>query len=192
MACARSEEICVSVREGLVMIFSVVRTPLVMVSAVFTFLLFLSERGLAQNTELESLRALVKGMEQQLQQALQRIDQLEKEKGSTYSNASSKSRDRSKRCKARRRRSIQRLAWCSTPSAEISTKPAAILISAAAEMGISASVDPVCQNATFFHRHRMASRSRRRRWITTSLPWNLTAAAAVSSPTSAACQGASP
>jgi septal ring factor EnvC (AmiA/AmiB activator) len=56
-----------------------------MVSAIFTFLLFLSEQGLAQNTELESLRALVKGMEQQLQQALQRIDQLEKEKGSTVS-----------------------------------------------------------------------------------------------------------
>ncbi len=63
--------------------FSVVRTPLVVVSAAFTFLLFLSERGWGQSTELESLRALVKGMEQQLQQALQRIDQLEKEKGST-------------------------------------------------------------------------------------------------------------
>ncbi len=50
-----------------------------MVSAIFTFWLFLSERGLAQNSEIESLRSLVKGMEQQLQKALQRIDQLEKE-----------------------------------------------------------------------------------------------------------------
>ena len=44
--------------------FSIVWTPLMMVSAVFTFVLCLSEGGWAQNSELESLRALVKGMEQ--------------------------------------------------------------------------------------------------------------------------------
>ena len=65
------------------MVLSALRTPSLVASAVFTVLLFISERGLAQNTELESLRSLVKGMEQQLQKALQRIDQLEKEKGTT-------------------------------------------------------------------------------------------------------------
>src|ERR1044072_1440327 len=69
--------------EGIVMISAIVRSPLGVVSAVFIIAILYPQRGWSQNTELESLRALVKGMEQQLQQALQRIDQLEKEKTST-------------------------------------------------------------------------------------------------------------
>ena len=65
------------------MVSSALRTPSLAASAVFTVLLFISERGLAQDSELESLRSLVKGMEQQLQKALQRIDQLENERGTT-------------------------------------------------------------------------------------------------------------
>ncbi len=53
------------------MVSSALRTPSLAASAVFTVLLFISERGLAQDTEIESLRSLVKGMEQQLQKALQ-------------------------------------------------------------------------------------------------------------------------
>ena len=52
-------------------------------SAAFTLwgLIFLvPTAALAQSSELESLRATVKGMEQQMQKALERIDQLEKEK----------------------------------------------------------------------------------------------------------------
>ena len=63
------------------MVSSAFWTPTRLASTLITVSLFISERGLAQNTELDALRALVKGMEQQLQQALQRIDQLEKEKG---------------------------------------------------------------------------------------------------------------
>ena len=42
--------------------------------------LLLPAQCLAQSSELESLKATVKGMEQQLQKALSRIEQLEKEK----------------------------------------------------------------------------------------------------------------
>ncbi len=47
------------------------------------FLLFLPQISFAQVSETESLRALVKEMQQQLQQALKRIDQLEKERAAT-------------------------------------------------------------------------------------------------------------
>ena len=52
-------------------------------SAAFTLwglIFFVPTAALAQSSELESLRATVKGMEQQMQKALERIDQLEKEK----------------------------------------------------------------------------------------------------------------
>jgi hypothetical protein len=156
------------------MIFSVVRTPLVMVSAVFTFLLFLSERGLAQNTELESLRALVKGMEQQLQQALQRIDQLEKEKGSTSVRVEQVEK------------SIQ-----AVQSAPTALNPAIGLVLDAnvqnlgkaggnfdfrsAELGISASVDPFARMYSFFNGTKDGVEVDEAAAITTSLPWNLTA-----------------
>lgn len=156
------------------MIFTIVRTPLVMVSAVFTFLLFLSEQGLAQNTELESLRALVKGMEQQLQQALQRIDQLEKEKGSTSGRVEQVEK------------SIQ--AVQSAPSA---LNPAIGMVLDAnvqnrgkaggnfdfrsAELGISASVDPFARMYSFFNGTKDGVEVDEAAAITTSLPWNLTA-----------------
>ena len=46
------------------------------------FLLMAPRLSFAQASELESLRATVKDMEQQMQKALERIDQLEKEKAS--------------------------------------------------------------------------------------------------------------
>ena len=154
--------------------FSVVRTPLVVVSAAFTFLLFLSERGWGQSTELESLRALVKGMEQQLQQALQRIDQLEKEKGSTSVRVEQVEK------------SIQ-----AVQSAPTALNPAIGLVLDAnvqnlgkaggnfdfrsAELGISASVDPFARMYSFFNGTKDGVEVDEAAAITTSLPWNLTA-----------------
>ena len=56
-------------------------------SAAFTLwglIFFVPTAALAQSSELESLRATVKGMEQQMQKALERIDQLEKEKSARW------------------------------------------------------------------------------------------------------------
>ena len=154
--------------------FSIVRTPLVVVSAAFTFLLLLSERGWGQGTELESLRALVKGMEQQLQQALQRIDQLEKEKGSTSVRVEQVEK------------SIQ-----AVQSAPTALNPAIGMVLDAnvqnrgkaggnfdfrsAELGISASVDPFARMYSFFNGNKDGVEVDEAAAITTSLPWNLTA-----------------
>ena len=156
------------------MIFPVVRAPLVMVSAVFSFSLFLSEQGLAQTNELESLRTLVKGMEQQLQQALQRIDQLEKEKGSTSVRVEQVEK------------SIQ-----AVQSAPTALNPAIGMVLDAnvqnrgeaggnfdfrsAELGISASVDPFARMYSFFNGTKDGVEVDEAAAITTSLPWNLTA-----------------
>ena len=64
----------------MIMVLSTLRMPILGASALVSFLLLFPVLGLAQSSELESLRATVKGMEQQMQKALERIDQLEKEK----------------------------------------------------------------------------------------------------------------
>lgn len=156
------------------MIFSVVRPPLVMVSAVFTFLLFLSERGLAQNTELESLRALVKGMEQQLQQALQRIDQLEKEKGTTVNRVDQVERSV---------KAVQSAPSALNPAigmafdavAEQRDKAGGNFNFRSAEIGISASVDPYARGYAFFTGSGDRVEVEEAAMVTTSLPWNLQA-----------------
>ena len=65
------------------MVTTMLRTPMATVFVLFSLFLLNSKLSFAQGSEIESLRSLVKGMEQQLQKALQRIDQLEKEKTST-------------------------------------------------------------------------------------------------------------
>jgi hypothetical protein len=138
------------------------------------FLFFHPQRGWAQNSELDSLRALVKGMEQQLQQALQRIDQLEKEKGSTVAKVEQVEK------------SIQ-----AVQSAPTALNPAIGLVLDAnvqnrgkaggnfdfrsAEMGISASVDPFARMYSFFNGTKDGVEVDEAAAITTSLPWNLTA-----------------
>jgi hypothetical protein len=156
------------------MIISIVRAPLVMVSAVFTFLLFLSEQGLAQNTELESLRALVKGMEQQLQQALQRIDQLEQEKGGTVTRVDQVE----KSVKA-----VQSAPSVLNPAigmafdavAEQSNKAGGNFDFRSAEVGISASIDPYARGYAFFTGSNHGVEVEEAAMVTTSLPWNLQA-----------------
>ncbi len=156
------------------MVLSALRTPSLAASAVFTVLLFISERGLAQNTELESLRSVVKGMEQQLQKALQRIDQLEKEKASTSVRVEQVEK------------SVQ--AVQSTPSAfnpaiglvldasvDQKSKVGGDFNFRAAELGFSASVDPFVRMYSFMTGSREGFEVEEAAAVTTSLPWNLTA-----------------
>jgi hypothetical protein len=130
--------------------------------------------ALAQSSELETLRSMVKNMEQQMQKALQRIDQLEKEKTSTTVRVDNVEK------------SVQ-----AVQSAPSSFNPAiGMVLDAsvdhrskvggdfnfrAAELGFSASVDPFARMYSFMTGSREGFEVEEAAAITTSLPWNLTA-----------------
>lgn len=153
---------------------SIFQTPVVVVFVVFAFLLFRSAPGLAQNTELETLRALVKGMEQQLQKALQRIDQLEKDKGATTSRVDQVERSV---------KSTQSAAGLLNPAigmaidatAEHRNKAGGTFNFRSAEIGISASIDPYARGYAYFTGSGDGVEVEEAAMVTTSLPWNLQA-----------------
>src|SRR6476661_244059 len=72
-------------REGSIMALPRLWVPVLAASALGGFAIFLPALCLAQSSEMEQLRSVVEGLQQQLQKALQRIDQLEKEKARTAS-----------------------------------------------------------------------------------------------------------
>ena len=156
------------------MVSSASRTPSVVASAVFTVLLFISERGLAQNSELESLRSLVKGMEQQLQKALQRIDQLEKEKGTTATRVDQVEKSV---------RAVQSAPSALNPAigmaidatAEQRSKAGGTFNFRSAEIGITASIDPYARGYAYFTGSGEGVEVEEAAMVTTSLPWNLQA-----------------
>jgi hypothetical protein len=156
------------------MVFSVVQTSLVTVSVIITFLLILPERGLAQNGEIDSLRALVKGMEQQLQKALQRIDQLEKEKGTTATRVDQVEKSV---------RAVQSAPSALNPAigmaidatAEQRSKVGGTFNFRSAEIGIAASIDPYARGYAFFNGSGDGVEVEEAAMVTTSLPWNLQA-----------------
>ena len=156
------------------MVSSALRTPSLAASAVFTVLLFISERGLAQNTELESLRSLVKGMEQQLQKALQRIDQLEKERGTTATRVDQVEKSV---------RAVQSAPSALNPAigmaidatAEQRSKAGGTFNFRSAEIGIAASIDPYARGYAFFTGSGEGVEVEEAAMVTTSLPWNLQA-----------------
>jgi hypothetical protein len=129
---------------------------------------------LAQTSELEAIRGIVKNLEQQLQKALERIDQLEKEKTSTSARVGNVEK------------SVQ-----AVQSAPSSFNPAIGLVLdatvdhrakaggdfnfRAAELGIAASVDPFARVYSFMTGSREGFEVEEAAAITTSLPWNLTA-----------------
>jgi hypothetical protein len=130
--------------------------------------------ALAQSSELEALRATVKNMEQQMQKALQRIDQLEKEKTSTTVRVEQVEK------------SVQ-----AVQSAPTALNPSMGLVLDAnvqnlgkaggnfdfrsAELGIAASVDPFARMYSFFNGTKDGVEVDEAAAITSSLPWNLTA-----------------
>ena len=158
------------------MSFSIIRPSLVMVWLIFASPLFPVARGWAQNTELESLRALVKGMEQQLQQALQRIDQLEKEKGATASRVEQVE----KSVKATQGAPFAlnpAIGMALDATAEHRGKAGGDFNFRAAEIGISASIDPYARGYAVFTGSRDGFDVEEAAMVTTSLPWNLQARA---------------
>lgn len=128
----------------------------------------------AQSSEIEALRATVKRMQEQLEKALQRIDQLEKEKASTTTRVENVEK------------SVQ-----AVKSAPSSFNPAIGLVLdataehrseaggdfnfRAAELGLSASVDPFARVYSFMTGSKEGFEVEEAAAMTTSLPWNLTA-----------------
>jgi hypothetical protein len=127
-----------------------------------------------QVSEMESLKALVRDMQQQLQKALSRIDQLEKEKAADSARV------------GQVEKSVQ--AVQSAPSsfnpaigfvldatAEHRAKAGGDFNFRAAELGVAASVDPFARLYSFMTGSKEGFEVEEAAAITTSLPWNLTA-----------------
>ena len=129
---------------------------------------------LAQLSELDAIRGLVKNLEQQLQKALVRIDQLEKEKAADSARV------------GQVEKSVQ--AVQSAPS--ILNPAIGLVLDAdieklgkaggnfnfrAAELGLAASIDPYARMYSFFTGSNNGVEVEEAAAITTSLPWNLTA-----------------
>ena len=158
----------------MIMVLSTLRTPILGASALVSFLLLFPVLGLAQSSELESLRATVKGMEQQMQKALERIDQLEKEK----SSSSARIGEVEKSVQA-----VQSAPTALNPSigmvldATVSQKSTegGNFNFRAAEFGFAASVDPFARAYSFVTGSNEGFEVEEAAAITSSLPWNLTA-----------------
>jgi hypothetical protein len=138
------------------------------------FLLMAPRLSFAQASEMESLRAVVKDMQQQMQKALDRIDQLEKEKAADSAKI------------GQVEKSVQ--AVQSAPSilnpaiglvldgtVEHLGKAGSNFNFRSAELGLMASVDPYARMYGFFTGSNQGVEVEEAAAITTSLPWNLTA-----------------
>ena len=158
------------------MIVSMLRTPVGAASALFIFFLLNFKLCFAQGSELDALRSMVKNMEQQLQKALQRIDQLEKEKLSTTVRVDQVEKSV---------RSTQSAPSALNPAigmaidatAEHRSKAGGTFNFRSAEIGISASIDPYARGYAFFNGSGEGVEVEEAAMVTTSLPWNLQARA---------------
>jgi hypothetical protein len=128
----------------------------------------------AQSSELDALRSTVKNMEQQLQKALDRIDQLEKEK----SSSSARIGEVEKSVQA-----VQSAPTALNPSigmvldatVENHSQGGGNFNFRAAEFGFAASVDPFVRAYSFVTGSNNGFDVEEAAAITSSLPWNLTA-----------------
>jgi hypothetical protein len=146
------------------------------IGAVAGLLLAPPSVALAQTSEIESLKNMVQEMQKKLQQALSRIEQLEKEKAADSARV------------GRVEKSVQ--AAQSAPSvlnpaigvaidatAEHRSKAGGDFNFRAAELGISASIDPYARAYAFVTGSKEEVEVEEAAMVTTSLPWNLQARA---------------
>ena len=132
------------------MVLSVLRMPVLAASAFVIVSLLVPVLCLAQSSEWDVLRSMVKNMEQQVQKALQRIDQLEKEKTSA--------RPRPKDQVEKSVRAVQSAPSALNPAigmaldmtAEHRAKTGGTFNFRSAEIGLAASIDPVRARLRFF------------------------------------------
>ena len=146
------------------------------VGAVASLLLAPLPAALAQTSELESLKSMVQDMQTRLQQALSRIEQLEKEKAVDSARV------------GRVEKSVQGVQ--SAPSilnpaigmaidatAEHRSKAGGDFNFRAAEIAISAAIDPYARAYAFVTGSKEDVEIEEAAMVTTSLPWNLQARA---------------
>jgi hypothetical protein len=149
------------------------------------WLLSVPQVSYAQLSEIQALKALVENMQQTLQKALSRIDQLEKEKAANAAKMEQEKTATSARL-GQMEKSVQ--AVQSAPSAfnpaiglvldasvDHRAKTGGDFNFRAAELGIAASVDPFARMYSFMTGSREGFEVEEAAAITTSLPWNLTA-----------------
>jgi hypothetical protein len=130
----------------------------------------------AQNTELESLRAVIKTMQQDLQKALSRIEQLENEK--TADNAKLEQVEKSiKTVQSAPSILNPAIGMVIDATAEHRSKAGGDFNLRAAELGISAAIDPYARAYAFINATREEVELEEAAIVTTSLPWNLQARA---------------
>jgi hypothetical protein len=125
-----------------------------------------------QSTEIESIRAVVKNLEQQLQKALQRIDQLEKEKAA--SSAKVDQVEKSVRATQTAPSALNpAIGLAIDATAEHRDRAGGDFNFRAAELGVAASIDPYARAYAFFTGSRDEFEVEEAAMVTTSLPWNL-------------------
>jgi septal ring factor EnvC (AmiA/AmiB activator) len=130
------------------MLLSLRRPRRIAVSAIVASLFLAPGLCLAQATELDAIRALVKNLEQQLQKALSRIDQLEKEKAADSARVGQVEKSV---------RAVQSAPSALNPAigmaidatAEHRAKAGGTFNFRAAEVGIAASIDPYARGYAF-------------------------------------------
>lgn len=137
---------------------------------------FLPRPSFGQTSEIESLKALVKDMQQQLQKALQRIDQLEKEKTATSVRVDQveKSVRTTQSAPSILNPAIGMVIDATT---EHRAKAGGDFNFRAAEIGIAASIDPYARAYAFITGSKEGVEVEEAAMVTTSLPWNLQARA---------------
>lgn len=167
------------------MMLSLLRMPVLGVSALVSFLLFFPVFCFAQSSEIEALRSVVDGLQQQLQKALRRIDQLEKEKSATAERVDQVQSATAARVGAVENsiQSLKAAPAALNPSigmvldANVShrSKEGGNFNFRSAEIGLAASVDPFARMYGFINGTSNGVEVDEAAAITTSLPWNLTA-----------------
>ena len=151
---------------------SMLRTPISAAFVLFVLFLLNSKLSFGQDSEIESLRSLVKGMEQQLQKALQRIDQLENERASASVRVDQveKSMNATRSAPSTLNPAI---GMAIDATGEHRSKAGGTFNFRSAEIGISASIDPYARGYAFFTGSGEGVEVEEAAMVTTSLPWNL-------------------
>ena len=158
------------------MVLSILRMPVLAASTFISLVLLFPGLCLAQSPELDALRAMVKGMEQQLQKALQRIDQLEKEK--TNDTARLGQVEKSVQAVQSAPSALNpAIGMAIDATAEHRAKAGGDFNFRAAEIGIAASIDPYARAYAFITGSKEGVEVEEAAMVTTSLPWNLQARA---------------
>jgi hypothetical protein len=158
------------------MVFLLVRSRRATVLSAVTLVLLLPAVCVAQSSELEAMKIWAKKMEAELQKALQRIDQLEKERAAGAAKIDQVEKS-VKTVQGAPSALNPAIGMAIDVTAEHRAKAGGNFNFRAAEIGISASIDPYARAYAFFTGSNDGVDVEEAALVTTSLPWNLQARA---------------